>query len=129
MTLLFTIIAGIMCITIGVLFLLSVKASNGSLVWYQKIRARADKKVIKILEKTYYYTHANRGVYKHQISHKSKLFLLVVLKKIYIGLQYTVRFVRRNIILTAKKMQVGGEPNEMLQELKKERDRILNDRT
>jgi|GEM_PF-1705487 len=129
MTLILTIIAGMMCITIGALFLLSVQSSNGSLAWYQKIRARADRRVVKLLEKTYYYTHANRGVYKHQISHKSKLFLLVILKKIYISLQYIVRFVRRNIILTAKKMQDGGEPNEMLQELRKERDRILNERS
>jgi uncharacterized pyridoxamine 5'-phosphate oxidase family protein len=128
MILLFTIIAGITCVIIGALFLFSVQASHGSFVWYARLRRKADRRVIVALEKIYYYTHANRGIYKHQISHKSKLFLLYILKKMYIGLQYTVRFVRRNIILTTKKMQ-DSEPNEMLQELRKERDRILNDRS
>jgi len=115
-----------MCIIIGALFFLSTKSSQGKFRWYTKLIKSADEKVISFLKKTYLYTHTNRGLYKYQISHKSKLFLLFILKKIYIGLQYIIRFVRKNIILTAKKMQ-NSEPNEMLQELKKERDRILND--
>jgi len=126
MILFFTTIAVLACIIIGALFLLSSQSRKGGFTRYVQFRKRLDKRVGIILQSIYRYTHANRGLYKYQLSHKSKTFLLVVLKKIYIGLQYIVRFVRRNIIITAKKMQ-DAEPGQMLQELRKERDRIMNE--
>lgn len=117
-----------MCICIGALFVFSRHAGEKGWSWYLLLRKRLDAWVLRATARIYKYTYANKNVYMHHISQKSKMVLLLMLKKIYIGLQYIARFIRRNIILTAKKVHYS-KPSEMLQELRKERDRIMNERT
>lgn len=128
MLLIFTTILIMMCICIGTLFVCARYSGERGWQWYLSFRKRADAWIIRSTARIYKYTYANKNVYMHHLSQKSKILFLLMLKKVYIGLQYIVRFIRRNIILTAKKVHYS-KPSEMLQELRKERDRIMNERT
>lgn len=112
-----------MCVCLATLFALSKHKPER----YVEFRAKMDGKVWNINQNVYKYTHANQSLYRHQISQTGRRLTISFLKKVYIGLQYVIRFIRRNIIMTAKKVN-ENEPNKMLQELRKERDRIMDER-